>query len=410
MDDSYPTPQWIRGRASRQAHADLPDGTVEEEHGREGFSGAASHLYRLRPPTGWSRIDGPLRPHALDANRLAPGGAGVSPEAPGGVGVSPEAAGGAGVSPEAADGDALPAVLLGNDDLRIGWWARPAGTPGWFLRDADGDVLYLVHDGDGRLETEYGPLDYRPSDYLLVPRGTTHRFAAATATRLLTVEALGGTLRLPDRGLLGRHALFDPAVLEVPDPEPHDEAGEFPIRILRDGHVTTVVYPHHPFDVVGWKGDLAPLRLHIDDFRPVTSARYHVPPSAHTTFVGTNFVVATFAPRPLETDPAVLRVPFYHRNIDYDEVIFYHRGEFFSRAGITEGMLTFHPAGIHHGPQPKAVERSRARGPGGHADEVAVNVDARRPLHLTDAGAALGVEGYDRSWSDTRDTDGSRPG
>ena len=359
----------MRGKTSRQAHADLPPGTVEEEHGREGFAGPASHLYRLHPPTGWSGLEGALRPMALDANRLPP----------------------------AADDD-LPAVLLDNADLRIGWWGRPQGEPAWFLRHADGDVLYLVHQGEGVLETEYGPLAYRPGDYLLVPRGTTHRFVAAAPTGLLTVEALGGSLALPERGLLGRHALFDPAILEVPDPEPHDEAGEFPVRVLREGQVTTVTYPFHPFDVVGWKGDLAPLRLHIEDFRPVSSARYHLPPSAHTTFTGPNFVVATFAPRPLESDPDVLRLPFYHRNIDYDEVIFYHRGEFFSRAGITEGMLTFHPHGVHHGPQPKAVERSRERGPGGFADEVAVNVDARRPLHPTALAHTIAVEGYERSW------------
>ncbi|MGH9034312.1 MAG: homogentisate 1,2-dioxygenase, partial [Acidimicrobiia bacterium] len=178
--DEFPRPQWIRGRASRQAHADLPEGTVEEEHGREGFSGAASHLYRLRPPTGWSSIDGPLRPHALDANQLPKGGTN--------------------------GGDGLPVVLLENADLRIGWWTRPVGTPEWFLRNAEGDALYLVHDGEGRLETEYGPLTYRPSDYLVVPRGTTHRVAASSPTRLLTLEARGGSLRLPDRGLLGRHA------------------------------------------------------------------------------------------------------------------------------------------------------------------------------------------------------------
>jgi homogentisate 1,2-dioxygenase len=376
--DGHLRPQWIRGRTSRQAHADLPPGTVEEEHGREGFSGPASHLYRLRPPTGWTSVAGPLRPHALDANRLAG-------------------------SPDGAD---LPTWLLVNDDVRIGWWPRPPGTPDWFLRDADGDVLYLVHDGEGRLETEYGPLAYRAGDYLLVPRGTTHRVVPDGPTRLLAVEAVGGRIDLPDRGLLGRHALFDPAMLEVPEPEPIDEAGEFPVRVTRGGDVTTVTYPHHPFDVVGWKGDLAPLRLSIDDFRPVVSPRYHLPPSAHTTFVGSGFagsgfVVATFAPRPLEEDPDVLRVPFFHRNIDVDEVIFYHRGEFFSRAGITEGMLTFHPAGIHHGPQPQAVERSETRGPGGFADEIAVNIDARRPLHLTDVGAGISVEGYDRSWQPT---------
>src|SRR5207245_4425402 len=183
--------------------------------------------------------------------------------------------------------------------------------------------------------------------------------------------------------LLGRHALFDPAIVDVPDAAPVDEPGEFPIRVVREGQVTTVTYPFHPFDVVGWKGDLAPLRLHVDDFRPVTSARYHLPPSAHTTFTAPGFVVATFAPRPLETDPDALRVPFFHRNIDYDEVIFYHRGEFFSRAGITEGMLTFHPAGIHHGPQPQAIARSEARGPGAFADELAIHVAARHALRGT---------------------------
>jgi homogentisate 1,2-dioxygenase len=367
MKESF-WPQWVRGVASRQAHADLPPGVVEEEHGREGFSGPASHLYRLHPPTAWTRIEGPLRPVALDANRLGLDGS-----------------------------TGLPITLLENQDLKIGWWSLPA-PPAWFLRNADGDLLYFVHGGAGRLETEYGPLAYRPGDYLIVPRGTTHRFAIAGETALLAVEASSSRFRLPERGLLGAHALFDPAVLEAPEPEPHDEPGEYTVRIVREGAVTELTYPFHPLDVVGWKGDLAPLRLNVEDFRPVVSARYHVPPSAHTTFVADGFVVATFAPRPLEQDPAVLRVPFYHRNIDYDEVIFYHRGEFFSRAGISEGMLTFHPQGIHHGPQPKAVERSRQRGPGGFADEVAINIDARRPLHLSPAAKGISVAGYDQSW------------
>jgi homogentisate 1,2-dioxygenase len=370
MSRGFVPPQWVKGRASRQAHADLPPGTVEEEHGREGFFGATSHLYRIRPPTGWLRIEGPLRPRALDTARA---------EGP-------------------TDPAALPTPLLENADVRIGFWVRPTGVPDWFFCDADGDLLYLVHQGEGRLETEYGPLAYRAGDYLVVPRGTIHRLAAASETRLLVTEALGGSLALPDRGLLGRHALFDPAVIEVPSPEPRDEAGEFPVKVLRERQVTTVVYPFHPFTVVGWKGDLAPMRLHVDDFRPVSSARYHLPPSAHTTFVAEGFVVATFAPRPLEEDPNVLRLPFYHRNIDYDEVIFYHRGQFFSRAGISEGMLTFHPHGIFHGPQPQAVERSAKAGPGGRTNEVAVNIDARRPLRVTEAGLALSVEGYDRSW------------
>ena len=41
-------------------------------------------------------------------------------------------------------------------------------------------------------------------------------------------------------------------------------------------------------------------------------------------------------------------------------MILYHRGEFFSRAGIDEGMLTWHPFGLHHGPQPGARARDAA--------------------------------------------------
>ena len=112
-------------------------------------------------------------------------------------------------------------------------------------------------------------------------------------------------------------------------------------------------------------------------------------------------MIATFAPRPFETDPDVLRVPFFHRNIDYDEVIFYHRGEFFSRVGIDAGMLTFHPAGIHHGPQPGAGHAApRNAGRADRTDEVAINIDARRPLHLSAAGAAASVAGYAESWQE----------
>jgi homogentisate 1,2-dioxygenase len=150
------------------------------------------------------------------------------------------------------------------------------------------------------------------------------------------------------------------------------------------------------------------MRINVADLRPVVSARYHLPPSVHSTFVAPGFVVCTFAPRPMEEDPDALRLPFFHRNIDYDEVIFYHRGEFFSRAGIGEGLITFHPQGLHHGPQPAARERDAAAaaaragngGPRRMADEYAVMVDARHPLHPGPlASARLEVEGYAMSWA-----------
>jgi len=376
-------PQWQRGTTSRQAHVGLPPGTVEEEHGRDGFYGPASHLYRLHAPTGWTSVEGPAVHRAYDTGA----GAGVG---------------------EGAGDDLWPTVLLRNDQVAIGVLVLAAGRHE-FLRDVDGDLCWFVHRGTGTLRTEYGPLPYQPGDYLVLPRGTTFRFEpdrdGSTPTHLLSIEAVGSRLQLPERGLLGRHALFDPAVVEVPEPEAVDEAGEFVVVVRRGGEDTRVTYPFHPCDVVGWKGDLAPMRLPVDAIRPVVSPRYHLPPSAHTTWVGDGFVVCTFAPRPLETDPEALRLPFFHRNVDYDEVIFYHRGEFFSRAGIDEGFVTFHPSGLHHGPQPGARARDAAAVPGNGsaprmADEVAVMVDTRRPLHPEPGAAAMEVEGYAASWAE----------
>lgn len=363
-------PVHSKGTVARQAHVGLPEGTYEEEHGRETFFGRASHLYRRHPPTAWVRIEGPLRPRALDLNQLK--------------------------TEDLTDPGAPWTLVAGNDDVRL-YISRRSEPAGWFLRDADGDLCYFVHAGEGTVETDYGPLAYGPGDYLIIPKGTTHRVVPAGEAEsfLLVIEGTGG-YRLPDRGLLGRHALFDPGILAVPEPEAHDEQGPFEVRIKRDGVFTTLTYAWHPLDVVGWQGDLCPVRLNILDHRPVISPRYHLPPSAHTTFANDGFGICSFVPRPLEEDPDVLRVPFYHANIDADEMLFYHSGTFFSRAGIGAGFMTLHPQGIHHGPQPAAIAASATRT---RTVEVAVMVEARRPLRVTPEAETVALREYETSWA-----------
>jgi len=358
-----------KGKVAKQAHVGLPAGTYEEEHGREAFAGRASHLYRTHPPTAWVRVEGPLRPSAFDLNELKPA--------------------------DLTDASAAWLPVAVNDDVALAVSRRREEMP-YFLRDADGDLCYFVHRGAGTLETDYGPLRFRDGDYLVVPKGTTHRFVPADELFVFVIEGRG-EYRLPDRGLLGRHAQFDPGVLETPEPDPHHEPGEFEVRVKRDGAYTSLAYPHHPLDVVGWQGDLCPVRLNVDDFRPVVSPRYHLPPSVHATWANDGFAVCTFAPRPTETgDPEALRVPFFHSNIDNDEVLFYHAGQFFSRAGIGAGMMTLHPQGLHHGPQAAAIEASKTKE---FADEVAVMVECEHPLAIAPELDAVRIEGYEVSWA-----------
>jgi homogentisate 1,2-dioxygenase len=360
------------GTASRQAHADLPAGTYEREIGREGFFGPVTQMHHTHPPTGWVAFEGPLKPRAFDGTRIEPTG----------------------------DGPWGAAPLLSNATVKMRLW-RGRDRMDHLARNADGDELLFIHEGAGELYCDYGHLSVREGDYVLLPRGTMWRLDTAEPFAVLMIEATGSGYKLPERGLVGYNAVFDPAVLDTPALDEAFRAQQteeaWVVLVKRDGALSRITYPFNPLDAVGWHGTLAPVRLNWRDIRPLMSHRYHLPPSAHTTFVGPRFVVCTFVPRPLESDPGALKVPFFHSNDDFDEVIFYHRGNFFSRDNIHPGMMTFHPGGFTHGPHPKALKAGLA-GAKKETDEVAVMLDARDPLAVEAPAEAVEWTGYVDSW------------
>lgn len=365
---------YIRGLVTRQAHVAIPEGTVEEEVGRNGFFGPYAHLYRAHSPVDWTRIEGPLKPRAFDLRRLQGASDYIESRRP----------------------------FLANQDVALAFTKLNSPMP-YFFRNADGEDVLFVHEGAGRLETDYGPLNYTKGDYLIIPRGTLYRLAPSKPSSFFIIESFS-EVNFPQKGMLGHHALFDPAVINVPSPEGApmsllDKQAEYEVRIKRCGEITRVFYPFCPLDTLGWKGTLSVMQINVKDIRPVLSDRYHLPPSAHTTLVANNFVVCSFLPRPLETgDEKAMRVPFYHSNIDFDEVIFYHDGEFFSRSGIDTGMVTFHPQGIHHGPHKNAITRSHQLT---RTEEVAIMVDTKRPLNLIQADD-IEMKDYWKSWQEPK--------
>jgi homogentisate 1,2-dioxygenase len=160
------------------------------------------------------------------------------------------------------------------------------------------------------------------------------------------------------------------------------------------------VVPHHPFDVVGWDGCLYPYAFNVDDFEPITG-RVHQPPPVHQVFEGHNFVVCNFVPRKVDYHPLAVPVPYYHSNVDSDEVMFYVAGDYEARkgSGIGIGSITLHPGGHAHGPQPSAIEASLGAE---RFDELAVMVDTFRPLELGEAGRASDDGAYAWSWTGGR--------
>ena len=160
---------------------------------------------------------------------------------------------------------------------------------------------------------------------------------------------------------------------------------------------TRMTYDTHPFDVVGWDGCLYPYTFNLDDYMPITG-KIHQPPPVHQVFEGWNFVICNFLPRKVDYHPLSIPVPYYHSNVDSDEIMFYVGGDYEARkgSGINLGSISVHPGGYAHGPQPSAIEASLGAE---RFDETAVMIDTFQPLDLGEAGVASEDPAYAWTWA-----------
>jgi homogentisate 1,2-dioxygenase len=386
-----------------------PDGRLyfEELMGEEGFSSDSSLLYHRNIPSAllsarpWTLPDqsmvsnSPLLPRHLVLPRLF-----------------------AELPPESCDVVTGRRLLLGNPDVRISYVV--AGTESPLYRNAIGDECIYLEAGTATVETVFGALDVGPGDYLILPRATTHRWVPTgpTPVKAYCIEA-NSHIAPPRRylskyGQLLEHAPYcerdlRPVTAPLVVADGHDREQPDGIEVYvkhrdsgRPGGIGGSIHslPHHPFDVVGWDGCLYPYAFNVADFEAITG-RVHQPPPVHQVFEATNFVVCNFVPRKVDYHPLSIPVPYYHANVDSDEVMFYCGGDYEARkgSGIGQGSVSLHPGGHSHGPQPGAYERSIGVD---YFDELAVMVDTFRPLELGEAGRACDDGRYAWSWAGGR--------
>jgi homogentisate 1,2-dioxygenase len=299
-------------------------------------------------------------------------------------------------------------LVLGNADVRISYVVAGEVSP--FYRNAVGDECVYVESGDGVVETVFGALTYRTGDYVIVPRATTHRWLPDTAdgpSRLYAIEA-SSHIAPPKRylsryGQLLEHAPYCERDLTGPAAPLLVEGTDVEVLVKHRGNGPSglvgsrMVYATHPFDVVGWDGCLYPYTFNVEDFMPITG-KIHQPPPVHQVFEGTNFVVCNFVPRKVDYHPLSVPVPYYHSNVDSDEVMFYAGGDYEARkgSGINIGSISLHPGGYAHGPQPAAIEASLGVE---YFDELAVMVDTFKPLELGEGGRAAEDPAYAWTWA-----------
>lgn len=290
--------------------------------------------------------------------------------------------------------------VLVNSDVHISLAAPRKSITDYFYKNADCDELIFVHRGSGKLRTQLGSIRFEYGDYLLIPRGMIYQIAFDSEDNRLLITESFHPIYTPKRyrnhfGQLLEHSPFCERDYKLPeDLETHDEKGDFIVKIKKQGMLYEMLYPTHPFDVVGWDGYNFPYGFSIHNFEPITG-RVHQPPTVHQTFETKAFVVCSFCPRMYDYHPKSIPAPYNHSNIDSDEILYYVDGDFMSRNNIEKGHITLHPGGIPHGPAPGAYERSI-----GHTStaELAVMIDTFRPLMLTEEALKIDDGVYYKSW------------
>ncbi|WP_328954149.1 homogentisate 1,2-dioxygenase [Kitasatospora purpeofusca] len=373
-----------------------PEGGLyyEELMGEEGFSSDSSLLYHRGIPSAvvnavtWELPDQstvanhPLLPRHLKLHELF-----------------------AGQEWKSADVVSSRRLVLGNGDVRISYVA--AGAPSELYRNGLGDECVYVESGSGTLETVFGTLEVGQGDYVVIPRATTHRWVPTgdEPLRAYCIEANSHITPvkrfLSKYGQLLEHAPYCERDLRAPSGPLLVDGTDVDVLVKHRGPNgiagTRYTVPHHPFDVVGWDGCLYPYAFNISDYEPITG-RIHQPPPAHQVFEGNGFVICNFVPRKVDYHPLSIPVPYYHSNVDSDEVMFYCGGDYAARkgSGIAQGSISLHPGGHTHGPQPGAYERSIGAE---FFDELAVMVDTFRPLELGEGGRATEDPNYAWTWA-----------
>lgn len=290
------------------------------------------------------------------------------------------------------------ATFLYNNSCTVGL-ARVTEEDTNFFSNSDADEIYFVNEGSGIVQTIMGELEYKPHDYIFLPKSIPYRFKPTAPSYFLIVEGKKQTGIPKDfrnaQGQLKLDAPYNHRDFQVPTKllflEPNENP---PIIVKRFDELTLHAHTDFPYQVVGWDGWYWPFTFPMANYQPKTS-NVHLPPSVHTMFAGANFYIMNFVPRLLDYHPKAVPCPWPHSNIDCDELLFYVDGNFTSRRGIGQYSMSFHPGGIPHGPHPEKYEKSIGLS---RIDELAIMVDTFEPLLVTKAALKFEDEAYPVSW------------
>jgi len=299
------------------------------------------------------------------------------------------------------DGDILSSKIsyCGNDRVTISI-VTPTKNQDYYYKNAGCNECYYVHEGHGCLYSEFGEISFKEGDYIFIPKSMIYKLLFnSKKNKLLLIESVAH-FRIPNefknnQGQILEHAPYSERDFKTPTlKEPYIEESNVKVIVKKNNKLTQLTLQHSPFDLVGWDGYLYPCVFNINDYSPIVG-KIHQPPSVHKVIECDDFMVTNFVPRLLDYHQNAIPIPYYHSNIDCDEILYYLKGNFMSRNGIEEGSITLHPSGIPHGPQPGKIEASLGAK---EVNEYAIMIDVYREVFISPQARSQLDKNYFKSW------------
>src|SRR5437899_9726227 len=148
----------------------------------------------------------------------------------------------------AGNGDAATQVGMG-----IHLYAANRSMHERFFYDADGELLIVPQQGRLLAHTEFGVLDVKPGEILVIPRGVRFRMVLPDGeARGYVCENYGAQFQLPELGPIGSNGLANARDFLAPVAAYEEREGDFQLVAKFGGQLWAAEIGHSPLDVVAW--------------------------------------------------------------------------------------------------------------------------------------------------------------
>jgi homogentisate 1,2-dioxygenase len=269
-----------------------------------------------------------------------------------------------------ADPRSLPVAILRGDGASVEISYRAASSTVAF-RNVLADEVHYVLEGSGRLETDFGVLDVRPGDLVLLPRAVTYRYGELTTPLREIIVVTASELTIDPEGQPGVLNVEVDVDSPVPDPR-MGPPGEYEVIIRHGDEFTRYFYDCDPVPCIATSGAPIVRRFNLENVHGLGVDKGGITPPRLINDATGRTLLFNLSNRRSDRPPV-------HHNADYDEVIFYVAGPGHYGAITRPGTITWTPKGvIHQGPEEDVPEGYRA-----------FLLETRSNLSLTPAGRTI---------------------